>query len=147
METKEVNAGDQWKVDFKHLPIKSEDLKITYTVREVPIAGYESEVTGSQEKGFTITNKEKPEEPKTRDIKVTKRWDLVGGEKPVDKIDVELYRNGESTGKKLELNSGNNWSGEFKGLEIADKNTPAVEYRYSIKEAVSYTHLTLPTTF
>lgn len=134
VETKEVNAGDQWKVDFKHLPIKSEDLKITYTVREVPIAGYESEVTGSQEKGFTITNKEKPEEPKTRDIKVTKRWDLVGGEKPVDKIDVELYRNGESTGKKLELNAGNNWSGEFKGLEIADKNTPAVEYRYSIKE-------------
>ena len=134
VETKEVNAGDQWKVDFKHLPIKSEDLKITYTVREVPIAGYESEVTESQEKGFTITNKEKPEEPKTRDIKVTKRWDLVGGEKPVDKIDVELYRNGESTGKKLELNAGNNWSGEFKGLEIADKNTPAVEYRYSIKE-------------
>ena len=134
VETKEVKAGDQWKVDFKHLPIKSEDLKITYTVREVPIAGYESEVTGSQEKGFTITNKEKPEEPKTRDIKVSKRWDLVGGEKPVDKIDVELYRNGESTGKKLELNAGNNWSGEFKGLEIADKNTPAVEYRYSIKE-------------
>lgn len=134
VETKEVKAGDQWKVDFKHLPIKSGDLKITYTVREVPIAGYDSKLTGSQENGFTITNKEKPVEPKTRDIKVTKRWDLVGSEKPVENIDVELYRNGESTGKTLKLNAGNNWSGVFEGLEIADKETPAAEYRYTIKE-------------
>ena len=134
VETKKVSKDDNWKATFSNLPIYSEKGEISYFVKEVGIKGYESTVTGDKEKGFTITNKEKPEEPKTRDIKVTKRWDLVDGEKPVDKIDVELYRNGESTGKKLELNAGNNWSGEFKGLEIADKNTPAVEYRYSIKE-------------
>lgn len=134
VETKKVSKDDNWKATFSNLPIYSEKGEISYFVKEVGIKGYESTVTGDKEKGFTITNKEKPEEPKTRDIKVSKRWDLVGGEKPVDKIDVELYRNGESTGKKLELNAGNNWSGEFKGLEIADKNTPAVEYRYSIKE-------------
>ena len=134
VETKKVSKDDNWKATFSNLPMYSEKGEISYFVKEVGIKGYESTVTGDKEKGFTITNKEKPEEPKTRDIKVTKRWDLVDGEKPVDKIDVELYRNGESTGKKLELNAGNNWSGEFKGLEIADKNTPAVEYRYSIKE-------------
>lgn len=134
VETKKVSKDDNWKATFSNLPIYSEKGEISYFVKEVGIKGYESTVTGDKEKGFTITNKEKPEEPKTRDIKVTKRWDLVDGEKPVDKIDVELYRNAESTGKKLELNAGNNWSGEFKGLEIADKNTPAVEYRYSIKE-------------
>lgn len=134
VETKKVSKDDNWKATFSNLPIYSDKGEISYFVKEVGIKGYESTVTGDKVKGFTITNKEKPEEPKTRDIKVTKRWDLVDGEKPVDKIDVELYRNGESTGKKLELNAGNNWSGEFKGLEIADKNTPAVEYRYSIKE-------------
>ena len=135
VETKEVKADKEWKAKFENLPEKSGDREIEYTVEEVEIKGYESKVTGDQKTGFIITNEEKPEEePKTRDIKVTKRWDLVGSEKPVDKIDVELYRNGESTGKKLELNAGNNWSGEFKGLEIADKNTPTVEYRYSIKE-------------
>lgn len=134
VETKKVSKDDNWKATFSNLPVYSDKGEISYFVKEVGIKGYESTVTGDKEKGFTITNKKKPEEPKTRDIKVSKRWDLVGGEKPVDKIDVELYRNGESTGKKLELNAGNNWSGEFKGLEIADKNTPAVEYRYSIKE-------------
>lgn len=134
VETKEVKATEDWKAEFKDLPTLFEGAEVTYTIKEVAMDGYEYEVTGDKEKGFTITNKEKPEEPKTRDIKVSKRWDLVGGEKPVDKIDVELYCNGESTGKTLELNAGNHWSGEFKGLEIADNNTPAVEYRYSIKE-------------
>lgn len=134
VETKELKAEEDWKAEFKDLPTLFEGAEVTYTIKEVAIGGYESKVTGDQAKGFIVTNKEKPEEPKTRDIKVTKRWDLVGSEKPVDKIDVELYRNGESTGKKLELNAGNNWSGEFKDLEIADKNTPAVEYRYTIKE-------------
>ena len=134
VETKEVKAEEDWKVKFENLPTLFEGVEVTYTIKEKTIDGYESEVTGDQANGFTVTNKEKPEEPKIRDIKVTKRWDLVGSEKPVDKIDVELYRNGESTGKKLELNAGNNWSGVFEGLEIADKETPAAEYRYTIKE-------------
>lgn len=73
------------------------------------------------------------EEPQTRDIKVTKLWNQ-GSEKPVDKIEVELYRDGKPTGKKLELNESNKWTGEFKGLEIASKEAPTVEYQYSAKE-------------
>lgn len=135
VETKEVKAEDDWKVEFKDLPTLFEGAELIYTIKEVAIDGYESEVAGDQKDGFVITNKEKPEEePKTRDIKVTKRWDLATSEKPVENIDVELYRNGESTGKTLKLNAGNNWSGVFEGLEIADKETPAAEYRYTIKE-------------
>lgn len=134
VETKEVKATEDWKVQFKDLPTLFEGAKVTYTIKEKAIDGYESEVAGDQTNGFILTNKEKPEEPKTRDIKVTKRWDLAGSEKPVENIDVELYRNGESTGKTLKLNAGNNWSGVFEGLEIADKETPAAEYRYTVKE-------------
>lgn len=134
VETKEVKATEDWKAEFKDLPTLFEGAKLTYTIKEVAIGGYESKVTSDKENSFIVTNSEKPEEPKTRDIKVTKRWDLAGSEKPVENIDVELYRNGESTGKTLKLNAGNNWSGVFEGLEIADKETPAVEYRYTIKE-------------
>lgn len=134
VETKKVKAKENWKAEFKDLPTLFEGVEPIYTIKEVAIDGYESKVTSDKENSFIVTNKEKPEEPKTRDIKVTKRWDLAGSEKPIENIDVELYRNGESTGKTLRLNAGNNWSGEFKGLEIADKNTPAAEYRYTIKE-------------
>ncbi|MDQ0508776.1 hypothetical protein QO008_001237 [Peptoniphilus ivorii] len=77
---------------------------------------------------------ETPPSPKTRDIKVTKRWDLATGERPVDRILVELYRDGLATGKRLELNADNNWTGEFTGLEIASKENPLREYIYSIFE-------------
>ena len=134
VETREVTKDNEWKTTFSNLVTANGEDKITYTVKEVGIKGYESTVTGSQEKGFVITNKEKPEEPKTRDIQVKKNWDLIGSEKPVDKIEVELYRDENSTGKKLELNEGNNWSGVFKNLDIASKEEPNKEYAYTVKE-------------
>lgn len=135
VETKEIKRVDGWKVTFENLPATVNKEKIEYTLREVAIKGYEYKLTGDQEKGFTITNKEKPEEePKTRDIKVRKNWEFAGSEKPIDKIEVELYRDGQSTGKSLELNAANQWSGVFKDLAIFNKEDPAKEYKYSVKE-------------
>lgn len=74
------------------------------------------------------------EEPETRGIKVRKNWEFAGSEKPVDKIEVELYRDGQYTGKSLELNAANKWSGVFKNLAIFNKEDPTKEYKYSIKE-------------
>ncbi|MBS6611555.1 MAG: Cna B-type domain-containing protein, partial [Peptoniphilus harei] len=62
-----------------------------------------------------------PLEPPKEDIKVEKVWQNKDGKEisaPVDKIEVELYRDGEKTDKKLELNKSNNWSGEFKDLDV-----------------------------
>ncbi len=75
-----------------------------------------------------------PEVPKTRIIKVTKHWELKGDKYPVDQIVVELYRDGEFTGKTLVLNQANGWTGQFKDLEIYNKEDPTKEYQYSIKE-------------
>lgn len=135
VETREIKRVDGWKITFENLPAKTDGQKIEYTIREVPIDGYEYKLTGDQKKGFTITNIEKPEEePKTRDIKVRKDWEFAGSEKPVDKIEVELYRDGQYTGKSLELNAANKWSGVFKDLAIFNKEDPTKEYKYSIKE-------------
>lgn len=77
-------------------------------------------------------------EPPTREVKVTKEWkDSYGNnlnEAPVDKIKVELYKDGVATGKKLELTKDNNWTGEFKNLEVADGLGSTNYYQYTVKE-------------
>ena len=78
---------------------------------------------------LTVTDKTKsptpetpwtPMIPSTRNLKVTKEWLGTNGNKitaPVDKIEVELYKDGKATGQKLELNKSNSWTGEFKDLK------------------------------
>jgi len=91
--------------------------------------------------GFTITNKEKmpwtPMIPPTRDIKVTKEWKDIKGnvlESPAEKIEVELYKDGVATGKKVELTKANNWTATFEKLEVADKLGSTNYYQYTVKE-------------
>lgn len=61
---------------------------------------------------------------KKEDIKVEKIWQDKDGkviDAPTGKIEVELYKDGQATGKKLELDKSNNWKAEFKNLEIRRK--------------------------
>ena len=95
---------------------------------------------------LTVTDKEeasKPENPwtpmipPTRNLKVTKEWLGTNGNQitaPVDKIEVELYRDGEATGQKLELNKENNWTGEFKNLKVYESIENSKTYEYTVKE-------------
>ena len=53
----ELNESNGWKGSFKGLPKYSESgSEVRYTVAEVPVEGYSSEVTGDAERGFTVTN-------------------------------------------------------------------------------------------
>ena len=75
--------------------------------------------------------------PPTRNVKITKEWLGTDGSKitaPVDKIEVELYRDGKATGQKLELNKANNWKGEFKDLKAYESILNSKPYEYTIKE-------------
>ncbi len=95
---------------------------------------------------LTVTDKEeasKPENPwtpmipPTRNLKVTKEWLGTNGNEiaaPVDKIEVELYRDGKATGQKLELNKENNWIGEFKNLKVYESIENSKSYEYTVKE-------------
>ncbi len=145
----ELNKQNNWSGTFEKLAVseKLNSKNYEYTVKEVgeskntiKLDGkwFKVEVKGSMKDGFTITNKEKrpwtPMIPLTRNIKVTKNWELLTTEKPVEKIEVELYKDGVATGKKLELNAGNKWSGEFKKLEVADKLGSTDYYQYTVKE-------------
>ena len=55
-----LNAENNWKGTFKNLPEYKDGKKIDYTISEEKLAGYESEITGTQEKGFVVTNTYNP---------------------------------------------------------------------------------------
>lgn len=51
-----LNAANSWKGKFEDLPKYIDGKLAKYTVSEVEIKGYRSEVSGDDSKGFTITN-------------------------------------------------------------------------------------------
>ncbi len=95
---------------------------------------------GSLQDGFVITNEElkpwTPMEPPTRNIGVTKAWkDDLGNnlEAPVDTIQVELYKDGNATGQKLDLTKDNNWTATFEKLPVS-ATLGGENHEYTVKE-------------
>ena len=82
----------------------------------------------------TFTNTEKPpepEEPTPRKtfVRVNKVWQALGETRD---IQVELYINGEASGKILTLNAANNWSASFTDLDLEDAS--GRRCTYTVKE-------------
>ena len=122
---------------------------ITFEVNEqgkVTVKNANGNEVKANENKLTVTDKEEastPEKPwtpivpSTRNLKVTKEWLGINGNKitaPVDKIEVELYRDGKATGQKLELNKANNWTAEFKNLKAYESIENSKAYEYAVKE-------------
>ena len=148
----ELTKDNNWTGQFKNLQVAN-GLGTTnyyqYTVKEIGESGsavklagkwYGVKYGGTMKDGLTVTNKEKitwtPMIPATRYLRVTKEWKEAGRsiEAPVEKIEVELYKDDVATGKKLELTKENNWKGEFKGLELEDGVGSNKYYKYTVKE-------------
>ncbi|WP_049944443.1 Cna B-type domain-containing protein [Anaerococcus provencensis] len=150
----ELSQSNNW-TNFLTFVEDQEDLKSNYSVKEVgdkdnkiEIGDNKYKVTyeGNTKDGFKVINKEEPETPdkpwtpltpSKTDIKVEKIWQGKDGKEisaPVDKVEVELYRDGEKTDKKLELNKSNKWSGEFKDLDTLEKVDSEKSYEYTVKE-------------
>ena len=152
----ELNKDNNWTGEFKDLDVVEKlDSKeaYKYTVKEVgedkgslklEDKKFSVSYEGSMEDGFKITNKLEetsspwtPITPPKEDIKVEKVWQDKDGKEitaPEKEIEVELYRDGTATDKKLKLNAENNWSGEFKDLDVVEKLDSKEAYKYSVKE-------------
>lgn len=145
-----LNKDNDWSGNFKGLPVY-ESLRDTtpfnYTVKEVgeergsiklEDKWFNVSYTGNMKEGFVITNKESkpwtPMEPPFRSLKVTKAWELNGANKPVEEIEVELYKDGEATGKKVVLNEENKWTSTFENLEVSEELGSTDYYKYTVKE-------------
>ena len=122
---------------------------ITFEVDEqgkVTVKNANGNEVKANENKLTVTDKTKsptpetpwtPMIPSTRNLKVTKKWLGTNGNKitaPVDKIEVELYKDGKATGQKLELNKANSWTGEFKDLKAYESIENSKAYEYTVKE-------------
>ncbi|KAA9241105.1 MULTISPECIES: Cna B-type domain-containing protein [Aerococcus] len=137
-----ISVDTFWMHTFENLAkFKPDGSPIEYTVEEAPVAGYRTDirqnVAGDVSRGFIITNTEIPFRIPRREIKVTKAWLNSQGESlnaPVDKIEVELYRDGQATGKQVTLSAENHWSGSFKNLPVYESIENPTAYDYSVKE-------------
>ena len=71
-KTVKLNSGNNWSGSFTELDEYKDGVKISYTIEEVSVTGYETEITGDASEGFTVTNRHEPE---TVDISGSKTWD------------------------------------------------------------------------
>ena len=107
----ELNADNEWTYTFQGFEVNKDGVEIVYTIEEAVVPeGYTASVDG-----YTVTNSH---ETAKVDVTVNKIWDDAenqDGKRP-NSVTVELYANGQPTGKKLAI-TGNSWSATFTGLD------------------------------
>lgn len=133
VDSVELSESNEWKYEFKDLPRYVDNQPVTYTVEEVNIEGYESELSGDAKTGFTIINTHSPEIYET--ISVTKVWkdgENRDGLRP-ETIYARLYKGDVYAGKQQALNENNEWAGVFK----TSFKTPL--YVYENGQKIEYT--------
>lgn len=130
-KTLELNAANGWTGSFTNLDADKSGTPIQYTVVEVTVAGYTSEITGDAASGFTITNSYSPE---TVDVKATKNWDDANnqdGKRPT-KITINLLADGEKVAsKEVQAAADGTWTATFEKLA---KYKAGKEIKYTVTE-------------
>ncbi|ORO45256.1 Cna B-type domain-containing protein, partial [Streptococcus oralis] len=129
-QTRELNAANNWQATFTDLDADKGGTPISYTIEEVSVAEYESKVTGDASTGFTITNSYTPGKTQVPVKKVWNDSENQDGKRPAS-VTVKLLADGQDTGKTLELNKDNNWSGSFTDLDV---NKAGKAIKYTIEE-------------
>ncbi|MGN0709774.1 MAG: Cna B-type domain-containing protein, partial [Anaerovoracaceae bacterium] len=134
-----LNAENNWTYTWTDLnKKKSKGTEIKYAVREVNVpAGYDAEVTGTQDSGFTITNSEK-----TTSVSASKAWINADGTTDAPsgaQVTFELYKNGDTTGKTITLDGKADENGEKEPWEAAFDDLAKVDgngndITYTVKE-------------
>ena len=132
--TKATNTNN-WKYAFEGLDLyDANGNKIVYTVKEVPVKGYTTEIEGT-----TITNTYNkpwtPIVPATTSLTVTKSWSGVARNYyDAASVTVELYKNGQATGTKATLDKANQFTATFKNLKTVDDVAQPQQNQYTAKE-------------
>ncbi|ORJ33408.1 adhesin [Streptococcus oralis subsp. tigurinus] len=130
-KTLELNAANGLAGSFADLDADKGGTPIKYTVVEVTVPGYTSEVTGDAASGFTITNSYSPE---TVDIKATKNWDDANnqdGKRPT-KITINLLADGQKVAsKEVQAAADGTWTATFEKLA---KYKAGKEIKYTVTE-------------
>ncbi|WP_248686390.1 Cna B-type domain-containing protein [Streptococcus merionis] len=130
-QTVTLNDANNWTAKFENLAKTDDDGKeINYTVKEVDVDGYTSEVSGDVANGYTITNTHKPE---VTEISGKKTWSDNNNQdnKRPDSITVNLLANGKQVATK-QVTAADEWKYSFKDLPKYDAGK---EITYTIEES------------
>src|SRR5699024_4468800 len=131
IDSQDVTEDDDWSYTFDNLPVyQSGEVGqlIEYTVEEEAVEDYEVSYDG-----YDITNSYTPE---VTEVSVTKAWndeDDLAGFRP-DHIEVELYADGEVTGKVVAITADEEgaWKGSF--INLPKYRDEGVQIDYTVKE-------------
>ena len=137
VETKTVDASaakignaKTWEVSFEAPKYGKDGNEVVYTVTESAIEGYKAEVSGNQDAGFTITNKD-TEKVK---IKVDKKW--LG--KVANQITISLM-NGTEVVEEKTVDATSAKQGDAKTWEVTFEapkyDANGEEIVYTVKES------------
>ncbi len=124
--TAELNEENKWQYTFAGLDKYKDGVEIEYTIEEVSMIGYTSDINGDAVKGFVVTNTN----CELISIPVTKVW--VGY--AIDKAVIHLLADGVVAGEVI-LNAENQWNGTFSDLRKYDAED-GHEIEYAISEVV-----------
>ncbi|MGY1465008.1 Cna B-type domain-containing protein [Bacillus toyonensis] len=123
VDTKEVTAETNWKYTFEKLQAyDGNGVAYKYEVKEQPVAGYESKVSGTD-----ITNTKVAK----LTVEGTKTWNDNNATDRPSTIKVDLLQNGKVVDTK-EVTAATNWKYTFEKLQAYDAN--GVAYKYEVKE-------------
>jgi len=125
-----LTEANGWTGTFTDLDKNKAGNEIKYTIEEVAIEGYTSEITGDMNVGYTVTNTHKVTKTEVSVKKVWKDTDNQDGLR-AKSVEIKLKANGEDTGKAITLTEANGWTGTFTDL---DKNKAGNEIKYTIEE-------------
>ena len=125
-----LSADNSWSGSFTSLPVMANGQEITYTLTETVPEGYEAQISGSSESGFTVTNTHQVE--KTH-LTVNKVWDDNNdqdGLRPAS-VTIHLLADGVHTQQQITLSEENGWKHTWTGL---DKYAAGKLIHYTVSE-------------
>ena len=129
-DTVKLSEKNEWKYEWKNLPLLAKGKKIKYSVDEVEVpTDYTKTITNKGTK-FTITNTHKPGKTSVSVVKVWDDNNDQDGIRPTT-IDVRLLADGEPVGEVVELSENNNWTYTWSNL---DKQAGDKTITYTVDE-------------
>ena len=125
-----ANDAKTWEVSFEAPKYDASGNEIAYTVTESAIAGYEASVSGNQNDGFTVINKD-TEKVK---IKVDKKWlGKVANEITLTLMNGDIpYATKTVNASAANANEANTWEATF---EAPKYNAAGEEIVYTVTES------------
>ncbi|MBQ9717335.1 MAG: Cna B-type domain-containing protein [Clostridia bacterium] len=127
-----LGSSNNWKASFADLKAKQNGEDIVYTISEVSVEGYRSEIAGNANAGFVVTNTYIPQKTS---ISLLKAWDDDNnrdGYRP-DHVFVRLLADGRDTGIIVELSAANGWSATISDLDVY---LNGAKVNYTVEEVV-----------